>query len=97
MDIRHLGGLDNLVHRRLSTVVAVSDILRYCPIEKHRLLAYNAELRSEGGQRYRGDVTSIQRHAAGERIVEPLQQLNARGLSATALAHEGHHLTRLHY
>lgn len=95
MDIRHFSDLDDLIHGRLSAVVAISDVLRNRSVKEHRLLPYDAELRSERTQRNRGDVTSIQRHVAGDRIVEPLQQLNASGLPAAALTHECHHLTRL--
>lgn len=96
MDVRHFGGLHDLVHGRLSAVVAVGDVLRDRFVEEHRLLSHDAELRSERGQRNRGDVTSIQCHIAGDRVVKSLQQLNAGGFAAAALAHEGHHLARLY-
>lgn len=96
MDIRHFGGLDDLVHRRLSAVVAISDVLGDRSVKEHRLLPHDAKLRPERSQRDRGDVTSIQCHVAGDRIVEPLQQLNAGGFSTAALTYKCHHLTWLH-
>jgi len=96
VNVGQLGGLDDLLHSHLPIVVTVGDVLSDGAVKEDRFLADDPELRSQPRQGDRRDVTSIQRDGTGERIVQALQQLNTSRFAATALAHEGHHLTRLH-
>mmetsp|Transcript_100376 Transcript_100376/g.288360 ORF Transcript_100376/g.288360 Transcript_100376/m.288360 type:complete len:233 (+) Transcript_100376:2356-3054(+) len=86
--------LDGLFRLLLGDVgVATLDVLEDRRREEHRLLTDIPDEATPGAQRQRLEVHAIDRHDAGHRVVEALQELDDRGLARAALADEGHLLT----
>mmetsp|Transcript_116926 Transcript_116926/g.376136 ORF Transcript_116926/g.376136 Transcript_116926/m.376136 type:complete len:382 (-) Transcript_116926:381-1526(-) len=83
--------LDGLLRLLLGDVgVATLDVLEDRRREEHRLLTDIPDEATPSSERQHLQVHAVDRHDAGHRIVEALQELDDRGLARAALADEGH-------
>ena len=89
--VRVLGSAHHLVEAHVSATVA--NVLNDGRVEEHRLLVHNAQILAQPLDVQRANVTTIDEQSALSRIVEALEELNARRLAASRRADQSDRLT----
>ena len=74
--------------------LAVGDVLRQRAVEQDRLLLHDRDLRAQAGLRHAGDVVAVDRDAPAIHVVQPLDQLDERGLARAGEADQPDLLAR---
>ena len=69
--------------------LAVGDVVGHRVVEQQGFLRHQAEPRAQVAEPHVADVDAVDRDAAGQRVVEPRQQLQQRRLAAAVGADDG--------
>ena len=77
--------------------LAVGDVVGHRVVEQQDLLRHQAEPQTQIAEPHVADVDAVDRDPAGDRIVEPRQQLHERGLAAAVGADDGHRFAGPHF
>ena len=96
MDVGGLGCLHHLLVRHFSEVGSVADVLSYGGVKQDGLLGHDADLGAQPADVEVTQVTAVQSQAAGERVVEPLDQRDDGTLATPTGPHQSQSLARLH-
>ena len=92
--VGRLGGLDDLLQRRLQA--AVPDVVGDRPGKEHRVLGHHADLAAQRLEAQRPHVAPVEEHTPALRIVETRDQVHQRGLPGAGRPHDGDDLAGLH-
>ena len=92
MGVREPCGVLNLgqADRAALALPGIGDVLEQGAVEQDRLLLHHRDLGAQGGLAGMGDLLAVDQDTAVGHVVEPLDQLDERGLAGAGAADQAY-------